>query len=73
MARRRTLKTIPEVIKAIGEERAKEIAGVQSRTAPGTWAWRGKLPPETYVAFTAILKRQGYSAPAALWGMHSSV
>ena len=62
------LKTAGEVLEVIGVDRAMKLARAKSVTAPGTWRWRNRFTPRSFLAFQIELSNMGYSAPAALWG-----
>lgn len=64
-----TLKTVPEVIAALGgTERVAQMVGV-SYTAVSNWHARGVLPAHTYLILNEMLKRRRVRAPDRLWAM----
>jgi hypothetical protein len=64
----RLLKTVEEIVDAIGRERLYEIAECASNNVTN-WLAAGKFPPDTYVVIQAELKRLRFSAPLSLWRM----
>lgn len=62
------LRTVDEVLEAIGRERFYALTG---KDAGNAWDYksRGKFPPQLYVLMTAELKRINCRAPMDLWSM----
>lgn len=62
----RTLKSVDDVVEAIGRERIYALTG---KRATNVWDWctRGNFPPELYCLLTDELKRLRYRAPRKLW------
>ncbi len=60
-----------EVIDALGGTSA--VGRLLSRRPQAVHNWRGrmrgKFPPETFLILMEELRRNGYSAPSALWGL----
>lgn len=72
MARIRYLKTVEEVIDALGGDEA--VGRLTNHKPRAVAAWRyvlGALPSKTYVILRRALAEEGYEAPDKLWGMIS--
>lgn len=66
---RRKLRTIGEVIEALGGNVAVRRRTGRSPQAVTNWRARGRFPRETYLLINGDLRRLRCSAPASLWGM----
>jgi len=66
----RNLKTVPDVVAALGGNRAIAqrygYAGERGQ-AVVNWKKKGRIPPELYLPMTADLRRRKCRAPARLW------
>jgi hypothetical protein len=64
-----SLKTVPEVIAALGgnDHVAKTIGA--SYNAVSNWRARGTFPAHTYLILNEMLRRRGHRAPDSLWAM----
>lgn len=63
------LKTVDDVIEALGGLKAvSEITG-SSQSAVWNWRDRGAFPSKKHVVMTGALERRGLVAPLSLWGV----
>jgi hypothetical protein len=62
----RELRTVDEVIDAIGGKRLQQITGRRSANITN-WRERGRFPPHTFFVMTSELKRKRLCAPLKLW------
>ena len=64
-----TLRTVPEVIAALGgtEHVAKTVGA--SYNAVSNWRTRGVFPAHTYLILSEMLRRRGVRAQDKLWAM----
>ncbi len=68
----RRLKTVGEIIDAIGSAQLRKLSGQRSKSAVSNWRRAGRFPAKTFYLFTSELARRGLSADPALWGMKES-
>jgi hypothetical protein len=63
------LKSIPEVIAALGGYGA--VAALTGRNYKATWMWTKlpSFPSDTYLVMQHALGERDHSAPPTLWGM----
>ena len=66
--------SVAEVIEAVGGlGAAKTLTGKRTPQVVANWRRRGRLPPDTYLAFQRELGSRGFTAPPELWGITSAV
>lgn len=64
------LKTVPEVIEALGGAPAvRDLTEANSWQQVDNWRGRGRFPSRTYVVMTDALSALGFVADSGLWGM----
>lgn len=62
------LRTVAQVIEAIGRERVQRITKRRSNNITN-WKASGRFPPDTFLLLQGELQRVNCRAPAALWGI----
>lgn len=66
----RTLKTVPQVLDALGGNLAvRRLLDLEGPNVVANWRWRERLPPRTYLPLSDALRRRGLKAPPKLWGL----
>lgn len=61
------LRTVPEVIEALGGRGAVQLRFNASQQRVFNWISRGTFPPSTFEAITAAAAELGHSVSPALW------
>ena len=69
---KRALKTMDDVMAALGGPAAVAILTQTKHSAVCNWQTFGRFPAKTYLVMSRALARKRHKAPTALWGMLES-
>jgi len=64
------LKSVAEIIRALGGVAAVQAVTGQKYNTVWNWKWRDKVPPEFHLIVSQALASKGLSAAARLFGQH---
>lgn len=66
------LKTVDEIVNALGGTTATALAAEIEPNAVSMWKARGKIPPNRFLVISKLLLRTGHQADPAVFGFMES-